>query len=171
MMATDFHLISPVGPLANALVLPLLPAMVAAGLLLGPLSLLRGAAAAAAIPVAGLLAYLEQVAYVLARAPAAAIDIPRFPTWTGVAYYAAVGPGIAALRERGNRRRIALLVGVVGPVVISLGAMVAWAHQPPQASVLAVGSGQTAVLHRPRGLVLNEGGPRPARPGDGLGQA
>jgi len=170
MMATDFHLISPVGPLANALVLPLLPAMVAAGLLLGPLSLLPGVAGAVAITVAGLLAYLEQVAYVLARVPAAAINIPRFPTWTGVAYYAAVGPGIAALKGHGNRRRVALLVGVVGPVVISCGAMVAWANQPPQASVLAVGSGQAVLLHGPRGSVLIDGGPSPAALGDGLGQ-
>jgi len=170
MMATDFHLISPVGPLANALVLPLLPAMVAVGLLLGPLSLLPGVAAAAAIPVAGLLAYLEQVAYVLARVPAAAINIPRFPTWAGVAYYAAVGPGIAALRARRNPRRIALLVGAVGPVIISLGAMVTWASQPPQASVLAVGSGQAVLLHGPRGSVLIDAGPSPAALGDGLGQ-
>jgi len=170
MMATDFHLISPVGPLANALVLPLLPAMVAVGLLLGPLSLLPGVAAAIAMPVAGLLAYLEQVAYVLARFPAAAINIPRFPTWTGVAYYAAVGPAIAALKGRGNRRRAALLVGVVGPVLISAGAMVTWANEPSQASVLAVGSGQAVLLHGPRGSVLIDAGPSPAALGDGLGQ-
>ena len=170
MMATDFHLVSPVGPLANALVLPLLPAMVAAGLLLGPLSLVPGLAAAAAIPIAGLLAYLEQVAYVLARAPAAAINIPRFPTWTGVAYYAAVGPGIAALRGHGRRRRVALLVGVVAPVVISIGAMVAWAHEPGQASVLAVGSGQAVLLHGPQGSVLIDAGPSPASLADGIGQ-
>src|SRR5258708_39081746 len=40
MMATDCHLRSPVGPLANALALPILPAIVAAGLALGPLSLI-----------------------------------------------------------------------------------------------------------------------------------
>ncbi len=170
MMATDFHLVSPVGPLANALVLPLLPAMVAAGLMLGPLSLLPGVAAAAAIPIAGLLAYLEQVAYLLARVPAAAINIPRFPTWTGVAYYAAIGPGIAALRGHGHRRRSAFVVGVVAPVVISLGAMVTWAHEPAQASVLAVGSGQAVLLHGPRGSVLIDAGPSPASLGDGLGQ-
>jgi competence protein ComEC len=170
MMATDFHLVSPVGPLANALVLPLLPAMVAVGLLLGPLSLLPGVAAVAAIPVAGLLAYLEQVAYLLARVPAAAINIPRFPTWTGVAYYAAVGPGIAALRGHGHRRRVALVVGVVAPGVISIGAMVAWGHEPAQASVLAVGSGQAVLLHGPRGSVLIDAGPSPASLGDGLGQ-
>ena len=170
MMATDFHLVSPVGPLANALVLPLLPAMVAVGLLLGPLSLVPGVAAAAAIPFAGLLAYMEQVAYILGRVPAAAINIPRFPTWTGAAYYAAIGPGIAALRGHGQRRRVALLVGVVAPVIISFGAMVAWANEPEQASVLAVGSGQAVLLHGPQGSVLIDAGPSPASLGDGLGQ-
>ncbi|HEV2215987.1 MAG TPA: ComEC/Rec2 family competence protein [Candidatus Dormibacteraeota bacterium] len=170
MMATDFHLVSPVGPLANALVLPVLPAMVAAGLLLGPLSLVPDVAAAAAIPVAGLLAYLEQLAYFLARMPGAAINIPRFPTWTGVAYYSAVGPGIAALRGHGRQRRIALMAGVVAPIVISLGAMVAWAGEPAQASVLAVGSGQAVLLHGPRGSILIDAGPSPAALGDGLGQ-
>jgi competence protein ComEC len=170
MMATDFHMFSPIGPLANALVLPLLPAMVAAGLLLGPLALLPDVAAAAAIPIAGLLAFLEQVANVLARAPAAAIDIPRFPAWAGVAYYAAVGPGIAAMRVHGRKRRIALAVAVAGPVAISLGAMLMWAAEPPQASVLAVGSGQAVLLRGPRGSVLIDGGPSPAALDDGLGQ-
>src|ERR1700738_5489147 len=39
MMATDFHVLSPVAPLANALVIPILPALVSAGLLLGVLAL------------------------------------------------------------------------------------------------------------------------------------
>ncbi|HET7467698.1 MAG TPA: ComEC/Rec2 family competence protein [Candidatus Dormibacteraeota bacterium] len=170
MMASDFHVLSPVGPIANALVLPLLPAMVVAGLLLGPLSLVPPAAAASAIPVAGLLAYLEQVAYLLARMPGAAVDIPRFPTWTGAAYYAAIGPGIAAWASHGTRRRAALAAAIGGPVVISLGAMLVWAHEPAQASVLAVGSGQAVVLQGTSGTVLIDGGPSPAALADGIGQ-
>src|SRR5207248_9044913 len=38
MMATDFHVLSPVAPLANAVVLPLLPLMVCGGLLLAPIA-------------------------------------------------------------------------------------------------------------------------------------
>src|SRR5438270_3904711 len=92
MMATDFHLASPVGPIANALALPILPALVALGLLLAPLSMLPELARVLGYPLAGLLAYVEQVAYVLARLPGAAIPIPRLPTWAGVAYYAGLGP-------------------------------------------------------------------------------
>jgi hypothetical protein len=81
MMATDFHVLSPIAPLANAITLPILPVLVACGLLLGTLSFLPDLARLAAIPLTGLLAYIEQVAYVLARVPAAAFTIPRFPNW------------------------------------------------------------------------------------------
>ena len=96
MMATDFHVFSPIAPLANALVIPILPVLISGGLLLGVLSFIPEVARLAAIPIAGLLAYLEQVAYILVRVPAAAIPIPRFPTWTGLAYYSGLAPGIAA---------------------------------------------------------------------------
>src|SRR2546421_3911974 len=66
-MATNFHVLSPSGPLANALVLPLLPALVGAGLLVAPLALIAGVGQAAALPLVGLLNYIEQVAAILAR--------------------------------------------------------------------------------------------------------
>src|SRR4029077_170492 len=96
MMATDFHVLSPIAPIANALTLPILPALVAAGILLGPLALAPELARLAALPLAGLLAYVEQVAYLLAAVPAAAFTVPQFPTWAGLAYYSAVGPAVAA---------------------------------------------------------------------------
>src|SRR5207253_2202018 len=77
-------------PVANALTLPVLPVLVASGLVLSVLSLAPELARAAAIPIAGLLAYIEQVGYVLARAPLAAFSIPSFPTWLGLAYYSAL---------------------------------------------------------------------------------
>src|SRR2546428_5663866 len=80
MMATDFHVISPIAPVANALTLPVLPAPIGAGLLLGALSPLPDVARAVAIPISGLVAYLEQVGYVLARVPFAAITVPQVPT-------------------------------------------------------------------------------------------
>jgi competence protein ComEC len=169
MMASDFHLLSPVGPVANALVLPLLPALVAAGLLLGPLSFIPDLARAAAIPIAGVLAYLEQVAYLLARVPAGAVSIPRFPSWAGLAYYGAIGPAIAGGHLRGRARRIALLSAVGAPVLISTVAAVMWMEEPAQASVLSVGTGQAVLLHGPSGSVLIDAGPSPGRLADGLG--
>jgi competence protein ComEC len=104
MMATDFHILSPIAPLANALTLPILPVLVASGLLLGTLSPLPDLARIAAIPITGLLAYIEQVAYLLARVPAAAFQIPRFPTWAGLAYYAAIGPAVLSAHVAGRGR-------------------------------------------------------------------
>ena len=106
MMATDFHVLSPVAPIANALTLPILPALVVAGLAIGAMSFVPELARFAAIPIAGMLAYVEQVGYVLARVPASAITIPSFPTWMSAAYYAALAPAVAGAASRGNRRKL-----------------------------------------------------------------
>ena len=169
MMATDFHVLSPIAPLANALTLPILPALVATGLLLCPLALAPDVARVAALPLAGLLAYIEQVSYLLARVPAAAITVPRFPTWAGLAYYSALGPGIAAARNAGRRRYIAVASAVVAPTLIAAMALGAWANAPPQAAVLNVGDGQSVLFRGPLGAILIDSGPSPQRLKDELG--
>src|SRR5207245_8877045 len=103
MMATGFHVVSPVAPIAIALTLPVLPVLVACGLLLGALSPLPDVARAVAIPISGLVASIEQVGYVLARVPFAAIPVPRFPSWLGGAYYSALGPALARAAPTGQR--------------------------------------------------------------------
>ena len=169
MMATDFHVLSPVAPLANALVIPILPALVSCGLLLGALSIQPETARLAAIPITGLLAYLEQVAYLLARVPAAVIPIPRFPTWAGLAYYSALGPGIAAGHASGRNRRVAVVSAILAPTLIAATALGIWANAPPQAIVMAVGDGQAVLFRGPHGAILVDGGPSPARLKDELG--
>jgi competence protein ComEC len=169
MMATDFHVLSPIAPLANALVIPILPALVSSGLLLGALSVQPEIARLVAIPITGLLAYLEQVAYVLARLPAAVIPIPRFPTWAGLAYYSALGPGIAAGHTSGRNRRVAAVTAILAPTLIAATALGVWANAPPQAIVMAVGDGQAVLFRGPHGAILIDGGPSPARLKDELG--
>jgi competence protein ComEC len=169
MMATDFHVLSPVAPLANALVIPILPALISAGLVLGALSVVPEVARAAAIPITGLLAYLEQVAYVLARAPAAVIPIPKFPTWAGFAYYSALGPGIAAGQASGRKRAAAIAIAILAPTVIAAVALGIWATAPPQVMVMAVGDGQAILFRGSHGTFLVDGGPSPARLNDELG--
>jgi competence protein ComEC len=169
MMATDFHLVSPIAPIANALTLPILPALVSAGLFLGALAFLPEAARVAAIPITGLLAYVEQVAYVFARVPAAAIPIPAFPTWVGLAYYSGLGPAIAGARTAGQRRRVAFVLAAVAPACISIVALMMWSNSPPEVVVLNVGDGQAVLLRSPLGTVLVDGGPSPAKLNDGLG--
>jgi competence protein ComEC len=169
MMATDFHVLSPVAPVANALTLPILPALVTAGLFLGAISPVPDAARLVAIPITGLVAYVEQVAFLLARVPAAAIAIPAFPTWIGLAYYSALGPAIAGVKASGRNRKLAFTTAAAAPVLISLVALLMWSNSPPQAVVLNVGDGQAILLRSPQGTVLIDGGPSPARLGDGLG--
>jgi len=163
MMATDFHVLSPVAPIANAVTLPVLPVLVASGLLLGALSFVPDVARAAAMPITGLIAYIEQVAYLLARVPAAAIDIPVFPTWVGAAYYSALGPAILASHARAHRRKLALFAAAVAPACISVLALVLWANSPPQVVVMNVGDGQAVLLRGPQGTILVDGGPSPAK--------
>jgi competence protein ComEC len=163
MMAADFHVISPVAPVANALTLPILPVLVAAGLVLGVVGFLPELARLAAIPIAGLLMYVEQVAYLLARVPAAAIAVPAMPAWLGLAYYSALGPAVAAAHLKGSHRKASIAAAVIAPVLISTTALAAWANSPPQAIVMNVGDGQAVLLRGPQSVLLVDGGPSPAR--------
>jgi hypothetical protein len=124
----------------------------------------------AATPVAALLEYIEQVAYLLAKVPFASIPIPRFPTWAGLAYYSSVAPAMASRAAHGRARRVAVLAAVGAPLVIACGAMFIWAVQPERASVLAVGDGQAVLFQGPRGTFLVDAGPSPSRLADQLGQ-
>jgi hypothetical protein len=101
--------------------------------------------------------------------PAAAISVPRFPTWAGLAYYSALGPAIAGANSRGGRRVVALATAVLGPAIIAATALGAWANAPPQVSVLAVGDGQAVLLRGPHGAMLIDAGPSPQRLKDELG--
>jgi competence protein ComEC len=116
-----------------------------------------------AIPIAGLLMYVEQVAYLLGRLPAAAIAVPTFPAWLGVAYYSALAPAIAGGHTTGGRRRAAFAAAAIAPLLISGVALAAWSSAPPQAIVLNVGDGQAVLLRGPGGAILIDGGSTPAR--------
>jgi len=170
LTAAGFHVLSPVAPIANALVLPLLPAMVGAGLLIAPLAGWPDAGRLAAIPLDALLAYLEQVAVLLAAIPLAAIPVPSFPAWVGGAYYSTLAGAIVALRSAGARRALALALAAGVPLAIAAGEVVAWRAQPPAAVLLDVGDGQALLLTGPAGRVLVDGGPSPARLAAALGE-
>jgi competence protein ComEC len=162
-MATSFRVVSPIAPLANAAVLPVLPAMIAAGLLLAPLAGLGDGGRLLALPLTGLVAYLEQAAGLLARVPAASLPGPVFSPASGAAYYLALTGAVVAARTDGRRRRAALAAGVLAPLLIAAGELVAWARPASSATVLAVGQGQAVLLAGPGGYVLVDGGPSPAR--------
>jgi competence protein ComEC len=169
LMATDFHVLSPVAPVANSAVLPLLPVMVAGGLLVAPFAAVPAVGRLLALPLSGLLTYLEQVATILARAPAAAITVPAFSVGTGIAYYAALAGAAAAAQTRGRLRLAAIAAGVLVPLAVGGAELAAWARPAPSAAVLAVGSGQAVLLTGPDGYVLVDGGASPSRLADELG--
>jgi competence protein ComEC len=168
-MATNFNVLSPVGPVANAAVLPLLPALIAAGLLIAPLALVPSVGQLVALPIVGLLAYLEQVASLLARLPAAAFPVPDLPPWAGLTYYMTLGAAIVAGRARGGPRRLAILVGLVVPLAVGGVELINWGRSDPAVDVLSVGNGQAVLLSGPDGFLLVDGGPSPSRLAAGLG--
>ena len=161
LMAKDFHLLSLIGPPANALVLPLLPAMVTLGLLLPLAALLGPAGQALGLLVVGLLTYLEQVATLLARIPAAAIEVPDFPISAAVAYYGMLSAAVIGLRLRGTARLAVLLMGPLSTVLVGGIELARWTHAETSVSVLAVGDGQAVLLSGPGGRVLIDGGSSP----------
>jgi competence protein ComEC len=169
LMAAGFHVLSPVAPIANALVLPMLPLMVGAGLLLAPLAVVSGMGRVLALPLDAVLHYLGQVASVLARLPLASISVPAFPAWAGVAYYLGLGGALAAGRAEGGTRRALVSLAVLGPLLITVFELGAWAHPAPSAVVLDVGAGQAVLLRGPSGDVLVDGGSDPTRLASALG--
>ena len=170
LTAESFHVLSPVAPLANAAVLPLLPLMIGGGLLLAPLAALPEAGRLIAVPLVALLAYLEQVAVLMARVPLAAFPIPYFPAWLGAAYYSALAGVLVAVRTAGARRLLALALAVGVPLAIAAGEVAAWSARPASIALLDVGEGQSVLLTGPGGRVLVDGGPSPARLASALGE-
>lgn len=163
MTAAGFQVLSPVAPVANALTLPLLPAVVGFGLLLAPLAMVPDIGRMVALPLAGVLAYVEQVATLLARVPGAALTVPAFPAWAGIAYYSTLLGGFAAWRGRGTLRRLAAAAAVAAPLLVGGAELVAWTRPPPSAAVLAVGDGEAVLVSGPEGAFLVGSGPSPAK--------
>ena len=169
LMATDFHLLSPVGPIANALVLPALPALVLMGLLAAPLAALPDLGRLLVLPLAGLLVYLEQVASLLARAPGVAIPVATFPRWAGFAYYLGLTGAIGAAGWDGRKRAAALVMAIAGPLLVGGADLALAAGGGPAAAVLDVGDGQSVLLQGPEGAILVDGGGSPTRLQNELG--
>lgn len=162
LLAAGFGLLSPVSPLANAVLLPLLPFAIGGGLLIAPFAALPAAGQWLALPLDATVTFLQQVASLLARIPGAAIQTQGVGVWMGAAYYLAVAAGLVATYTRGGHRRAAITAAILGPLLITGVEVGTWAHPSPSATVLAVGAGQSVLLRGPDGTVLIDGGPQPA---------
>jgi competence protein ComEC len=171
VMADGFHLISPVAPLANALVLPLLPALILAGLLISALALTANLGRLVAVPIAACLQYVEQIAGQLSRLPGASISLPSFDLGSGVAYYLALGGLIAASGAQRNAKRVTIAATLTITLGITAFELGTWAWPASKATVLDVGSGQAVLLRGSASSVLIDGGPDPGRLAAALGAA
>ena len=169
LMASDFHLLSPVAPLANAAVLPALPFLVCAGLLLPIVAAVPPLAQAAVIAIAGVLQYVEQVATVLAPLPGAALQLPPFSHSAAVAYYALLGAAVAGWKLPGRARLPAVAAGLLCPLLVGAGEVVNWMRPPATATVIDVGDGQAVLLTGPGGRILIDTGPSPSKLHDAIG--
>ncbi len=170
LLAAGFGLLSPISPVANAILLPLLPFAIGGGLAVAPFSILPAAGQWLALPLTAVVNFMEQTASLLARVPGAALPTPGIGTWAGGAYYLAVAGGLVATHTEGGRRRAAIAAAVLGPLLVTGVEIGLWTHPGPSATVLAVGAGQAVLLRGPDGVVLIDGGPQPASLQAELGQ-
>jgi hypothetical protein len=138
-------------------------------LLVAPLASLPAVGQTAAMPLAGILVYVEQVTGLLARVPGAAFPVADFPAGAGLAYYVAVGAPLVAAHTRRTSRRVAIAVGLVVPLALAGVELVSWARPDPSVDVMAVGDGQAVLLAGPEGFVLVDGGSSPSRLASELG--
>jgi len=173
LMLANFHQLSLVGPAANALVLPLLPAMIVLGGL--------GAPAALALPPVGFLLlhgagviahWFELVIGLSAALPAAALVVPYFPQRWLAAAALLNGAGLLALKLRvffWQRRPWSVLAGLL---LLAVALLLIRPDGRLHVYALDVGSGSAVLVRTPDGeQVLVDGGADPDRLAQALGRA
>jgi competence protein ComEC len=160
-----FGLTSPVGPVANALVLPLLPLSIILGFALCAVA----SVPAVAQPLADLLDALLRIeigiTQTLARIPAWHLGVP-FGSEFAIGYYVLLAwlsvvvlrrAGWAPISERGSRGRELVVAVVVALLASTLAAAAAHGSRPTQLQWL--GTGEALLLEAPNHAVLIDGSP------------
>ncbi|MBX5491624.1 MAG: ComEC/Rec2 family competence protein [Chloroflexi bacterium] len=176
LQLATFHTVSPLAPLANVLVVPLVPPLMALGLLLavGGVVAPSLAAALAVVPWA-CLELVVRLVRGLAALPGAQLEVGALPPALGLLYLAgltvlAVGSapelvGARAALTRWLAAPVARLALAAGAAALALGAL-AFSARPDgnlRVAVLDVGQGDAALIRTPGGrVVLVDGGPSPA---------
>jgi competence protein ComEC len=173
LMLANFHQISLVAPAANALVLPLLPAVMIAGgggALLGiPVAWLGWPA----MQVAGLIAaWFRLVTDGLGSTPMAAIVMPYFPSQWLAAAAIANGGALAGIKLRQFfwQRKVWALLGAAGLIAIAL--LVVRPDGRVHVYALDVGTGSAVLIRTPNGhQILIDAGPDADRFAQAIGRA
>jgi len=167
IVAAGFHVVSLTGPLANAVVLPVLPVLIALGAVLGIWGAATPWLAALADLSYDLLHGLIQFSNWLASLPAA-LRSNSFPAWLAALYYCLlVGIAVlglhrmnwAPLREMVGRQREVLLALLAGATLLTID--LTRAELEPRVRLYWSGVGGGMVLRSQGRTALIDGSPRP----------
>jgi competence protein ComEC len=172
LMLASFHQVSLVAPVANALVLPLLPAVMVIG---GSGAILAAVWQAAGWPVlqlAGLIiAWFERVIEVTAAAPAASLTTPYFPPRWIAAAAILNGGGLAALKLRRFFWQRRVWAGLGGLALVIGALLLVQPDGQVHVYALDVGTGSGVLIRTPTGQqILFDGGPDPDRFAQAVGR-
>jgi len=173
LMLANFHQLSLIGPAANALVLPLLPAVMVVG---GGGALLGSALAAAGWPLmqaAGMIAsWYRLVIESLGSLPLAAITMPYFPPRWLAAAVILNGGALAGvkLRQFFWRRRVWAVLGAAGLATVAL--LLIRPDGRVHVYALDVGTGSAVLVRTANGhQLLIDAGPDADKLAQALGRA
>jgi competence protein ComEC len=173
LMLANFHQLSLIGPVANALVLPLLPAVMVVG---GAGALAGSQIALAGWPLlqaAGMIAsWYQHVIASLGSLPLAAITMPYFPArWLAAAMILNGGALIGLrLRQFFWRKKIWLALGAAGLATVAL--LLIRPDGRVHVYALDVGTGSAVLVRTPNGhQVLIDAGPDADKLTQAMGRA
>ena len=163
VMASTFGVISLVGPLANALAVPILPALIVPGGIGAGLATLLPAAGAAPLAIAGLLALLiGGIASHASALPLAAVHVAAWPAIFVIAEVVAVlcgGAVFIAMRRHGRTvqvfrsRRATMVAAAIAALCTGASVVVAGSRADGRLhiSVLDVGGAEAVAIRTPDG--------------------
>ena len=173
LMLANFHQLSLVAPLANALVLPLLPVMMVVGGGGALLAVLLPLAGWPALQVAGAIAaWFKAVIQVFGTLPAAAITTPYFPgRWLTAALVINSGALLGIkLRVFFWQRKVWALLGVA--LLLTAALLLIRPDGRVHVYALDVGTGSAVLVRAGDGQqVLIDGGPDPDKFAQAIGRA
>jgi competence protein ComEC len=155
-----FHIVAPVSPLANLLLIPVTSVMVVAGFAATAASFLSaGLAAVLALSAAGAQMTLEAAARLLARLPGAYVYVPAFSrVWVVLAYVFLGWTAFAA--AAGRRVRWLVVFGLVAANALLWPAALASGPGAPRIQTLVDRNGAAAILFDGEGNVVVFAGSR-----------
>lgn len=167
IVAIGFGQISTIGPVANAVVLPLLPVLIAAGFVLGAVASIAPLAAPLAGMTTALLDAVVAVSTLLARVPPVMVSAP-VAAFAVAAYYLGLSVVTGWVVRRGGwapkahwagRGRELLLASAGALALFTVSLWSARGSAPTRLSWL--GTGEALLLTTPDRAVLIDGSPRP----------